>query len=77
MLTMHYLPLLRLAAITPTDTRLIDLCNDYDPVTSFVLSLSFSLTAGTTHYRLTPQHPALAPPEAARQCPDPDPRLQL
>ncbi len=76
-LTMHYLPLLRLAAITPTDTRLLDLCNDYDPATSFVLSLSFSLTAGTMHYRLSPQTPVLTPLEAARRCPNTDPILQL
>ncbi len=76
-LTMTYVPLLRLAAMTHNETSLLDLCNDYDPAMSFVLALSFSLMAGTTYYRLSPQHPALGPPDAARQCPDPDPILRL
>ncbi len=76
-LAMRYLPLLQVAAITHNDPQVLALCNDYDPALSCVLSLSFSLTAGTAHYRLSPQSPALTPQAAGRHCPDPDPILRL
>ena len=76
-LKMQYVPLLRLGAITPYDTSIVDLCNDYDPVTSFVLSLCFTLEAGLTHYRLSPQYPSLLPEAAAQQCPSPPSVLMI
>ena len=76
-LMMQYLPLVRLAAVTHNDTRLLELCNDYDPARSLILLLSFSVMAGTTHYRLSPSDPDLTPPQAARHCPEPRRVLQL
>lgn len=76
-LTVTYLPLLRLGTVVHDDMSFLDLCTDYDPATSYVLSLSFSLRTGTTFYRLTPQKPALTPSEAAGQCLDPDAILHV